>query len=90
MSRVYCPQIPMLWDKLTVDEHFELFARAYGLEEEASARAVRDLLDGAYSSQFHAGGELALSLGWTAALGLAVYLLLRRAVGLGRGAKGKT
>ncbi len=20
----------MLWDKLTVDEHFELFARAYG------------------------------------------------------------
>lgn len=40
----YCPQIPMLWDKLTVDEHFELFARAYGLEEEASARAVRDLL----------------------------------------------
>ena len=27
----YCPQTPMLWDKLTVDEHFELFARAYGL-----------------------------------------------------------
>ena len=23
----YCPQVPMLWDKLTVDEHFELFAR---------------------------------------------------------------
>ena len=32
----YCPQVPMLWDKLTVDEHFELFARAYGLDEEAS------------------------------------------------------
>jgi hypothetical protein len=47
---------------------------------------MRVMLDGAYSSQFHAGGELALSLGWTAALGLAVYLLLRRAVGLGRGA----
>src|SRR5512133_1881205 len=26
----YCPQLPMLWDKLTVDEHFALFARAYG------------------------------------------------------------
>src|SRR5262245_18828666 len=22
----YCPQIPMIWDKLTVAEHFELFA----------------------------------------------------------------
>lgn len=31
----YCPQVPMLWDKLTADEHFELFARAYGLEDEA-------------------------------------------------------
>ena len=23
----YCPQEPFLWEKLTVDEHFELFAR---------------------------------------------------------------
>src|SRR5918995_3783788 len=23
----YCPQQPLLWDKLTVDEHFELFAQ---------------------------------------------------------------
>src|SRR6516164_9265568 len=29
----YCPQQPMVWEKLTVQEHFELFARAYGLEE---------------------------------------------------------
>ena len=42
---------------------------------------MRVMLDGAYSSQFHVAGELALSLGWTAALGVAVYLLLRRAVG---------
>lgn len=41
----YCPQVPMLWDKLTVDEHFELFARAYGLEAEASDRAVAGLLE---------------------------------------------
>jgi ABC-type multidrug transport system ATPase subunit len=40
----YCPQQPMLWDKLTVDEHFELFARAYGLDEESRERAVRGLL----------------------------------------------
>jgi hypothetical protein len=42
---------------------------------------MRVMVDGAYSSQFHAGGELALSLAWTAVLGLAVYLLLRRTVG---------
>jgi ABC-2 type transport system ATP-binding protein len=40
----YCPQTPMLWDKLTVDEHFELFARAYGLEEQAAAESVDALL----------------------------------------------
>ena len=40
----YCPQTPMLWDKLTVDEHFELFARAYGLEDEAREHAVAGLL----------------------------------------------
>ena len=40
----YCPQTPMLWDKLTVDEHFALFARAYGLDDEACERAVADLL----------------------------------------------
>ena len=40
----YCPQLPMLWDKLTVDEHFALFARAYGLDDEARERAVAELL----------------------------------------------
>ena len=40
----YCPQVPMLWDKLTVDEHFELFARAYGLDERAHDAAVGGLL----------------------------------------------
>ena len=40
----YCPQVPMLWDKLTVDEHFALFARAYGLDAEAYEHAVAGLL----------------------------------------------
>jgi ABC-2 type transport system ATP-binding protein len=39
----YCPQLPLLWDKLTVTEHFELFAQAYGLRPVA-ARASRDAL----------------------------------------------
>jgi ABC-type multidrug transport system ATPase subunit len=37
----YCPQIPMVWDKLTVAEHFELFAEAYGLDE-ADREGARD------------------------------------------------
>jgi ABC-type multidrug transport system ATPase subunit len=40
----YCPQVPMLWDKLTVDEHFALFARAYGLADDARDRAAAALL----------------------------------------------
>ena len=40
----YCPQLPMVWEKLTVDEHFELFARAYDLEEGAGATAADELL----------------------------------------------
>ncbi len=40
----YCPQVPMLWDKLTVDEHFDLFACAYGLEDEAASRSVEALV----------------------------------------------
>jgi ABC-2 type transport system ATP-binding protein len=34
----YCPQVPLLWDKLTVREHFELFARAYAMPRELATR----------------------------------------------------
>ena len=37
----YCPQQPLLWEKLTVAEHFELFAQAYRLGEQRAA-ASRD------------------------------------------------
>jgi len=40
----YCPQIPLLWEKLTVAEHFELFARAYDLAPEEAEGAATDLL----------------------------------------------
>ena len=40
----YCPQVPMLWDKLTVDEHFTLFAHAYSLDQERKKQAVERLL----------------------------------------------
>lgn len=35
----YCPQVPMVWEKLTVHEHFELFAQAYGIEGDAAEQA---------------------------------------------------
>ena len=41
----------------------------------------RVMYDGAFSQSFHATAELLLSLGWLTALGVAVYLVLRRAVG---------
>jgi len=46
---------------------------------------VRLMVDGAYSTSFHATGELLLGLGWTAVLGATVYLLLARAVGANTG-----
>lgn len=39
------------------------------------------MLDGAYAASFQAGVQLAVSIAWTVSLGVAVYLLLRRAVG---------
>lgn len=46
----------------------------------------RVMYDGGFSSTFHAGAELLLSFAWTAALAIAVGLVLRRAVG-DRGAR---
>jgi ABC-2 type transport system ATP-binding protein len=40
----YCPQVPMVWEKLTVSEHFQLFGRAYGLNESATDAAQAALL----------------------------------------------
>jgi hypothetical protein len=39
------------------------------------------MYDGAFSDTFHAGGALLIGLGWLAVLEVAVYLVLRRAVG---------
>jgi ABC-type multidrug transport system ATPase subunit len=41
----YCPQAPMVWGKVTVAEHFQLFARAYDLDEEGADRTEVDLLN---------------------------------------------
>lgn len=35
----FCPQDPVLYERLTCDEHFELFARAHGLQPDARERS---------------------------------------------------
>ena len=41
----YCPQQPLLWDKLTVAEHFELFGAAYGMTEPEWRAAAGELME---------------------------------------------
>jgi hypothetical protein len=41
----------------------------------------RVMYEGAFSQSFHAGGDLLIGIGWLAGLGVAVYLVLRRAIG---------
>ncbi len=41
----YCPQLPLLWDALTVHEHVVLFGEAYGLAEDATRVSEDALLD---------------------------------------------
>jgi hypothetical protein len=51
---------------------------AYAFPDYGAGRVV---IDGAFSPEFHAWTELALALGWLAALALAVTLTLRRLLG---------
>jgi ABC-type multidrug transport system ATPase subunit len=41
----YCPQLPQLWEKLTVSEHLELFTNAYGLDREQGRASTERLLE---------------------------------------------
>lgn len=71
----YCPQIPLLWEKLTVAEHFELFARAYELAPVAASEATESLLE---ELQFGRYGEYRiedLSGGTRQKLNLALALM---------------
>ena len=40
-----CPQLPELWDKLTVAEHFQLFAAAHDLAPSVAASSQADLVE---------------------------------------------
>jgi ABC-type multidrug transport system ATPase subunit len=71
----YCPQVPMLWEKLTVDEHFELFARAYGLDDERREQSVLGLLDELQFAKYRSYRIEELSGGTRQKLNLALSLM---------------
>lgn len=71
----YCPQSPMLWDKLTVDEHFSLFGRAYGMDDANRDRVVAALLDELQFERYGAFLVEQLSGGTKQKLNLALALM---------------
>lgn len=71
----YCPQIPLLWEKLTVAEHFELFARAYELDDRAATTAVERLLEEFRFSRYRDYRVEELSGGTSQKLNLSLALM---------------
>lgn len=67
----YCPQEPVLYERLTCDEHVELFGRAYGLSDAETARSRDDVYEtlgfagwrGARVEELSGGTRAKLSLG---------------------------
>ena len=71
----YCPQHPQLYERLTCDEHFEVFGRAYGMPP-PQVQAARTALYDSLGFQSYASMQAArLSGGTSAKLNLALALL---------------
>ncbi|HWB68431.1 MAG TPA: ABC transporter ATP-binding protein [Solirubrobacterales bacterium] len=71
----YCPQLPMVWEKLTVGEHFQLYGRAYGLEDEQREEAVGGLLEELQFAKYRTYRVEELSGGTRQKLNLAISLM---------------
>lgn len=71
----YCPQYPMLWDKLTVDEHFALFATGYGMSSAAASVSADALLEELAFTKYRGYRVEALSGGTRQKLNLALALM---------------
>lgn len=71
----YCPQVPLLYDKLTCDETFGLFGHAYSLSDARTAERAAFFYDFLHFERFR--GELVenLSGGTRQKLNLAIALL---------------
>jgi ABC-2 type transport system ATP-binding protein len=71
----YCPQEPIVYERLTCDEHFELFGRAYGMPPEAERRSCRSLYAALGFERYAASRAGQLSGGTLAKLNLGLALL---------------
>ena len=71
----YCPQEPVLYERLTCDEHLELFGVAYGMNDHAAAAAADDLYATLGFDRWRATRIEELSGGTRAKLNLALALL---------------
>ena len=71
----YCPQEPVVYERLTCDEHFELFGRAYGMTPEAERRARRAIYESLGFERYAAARADQLSGGTLSKLNLGLALL---------------
>ncbi len=71
----YCPQLPLLWDKLTVAEHFELFGTAYRMDLGAAKAAAMQLMDELQFARYEQYRVEELSGGTRQKLNLALALM---------------
>lgn len=71
----YCPQEPVVYPRLTCDEHFELFARAYGMTEHAQQASMRSIYSSLGFERYAHTRADRLSGGTLAKLNLGLALL---------------
>jgi ABC-type multidrug transport system ATPase subunit len=71
----YCPQEPLLYERLTCDEHLGLFAVAYGMDPQAAASAADALYEQLGFGRWRNTQVAELSGGTRAKLNLALALL---------------
>ena len=71
----YCPQVPVLYERLTCDEHLDLFGAAYGLEQGDLARSRAELYEELDFARFGESRVEELSGGTRSKLNLALAML---------------
>ena len=71
----YCPQVPLIWDKLTVAEHFRLFGTAYGMEDDVAQASAAALLEELQFSRYERYRVEDLSGGTRQKLNLSLALM---------------
>ena len=76
----YCPQEPVVYERLTCDEHFELFGHAYGMTPAEERRSARGLYEALGFERYAATRAAQLSGGTLAKLNLGLALLADPAV----------